>query len=43
VITQLGTLNGVGAKAEANATQIVLRAPLKGEYAYSFKLAEYLR
>jgi hypothetical protein len=42
-ITQLGDANEVGAKVEAGGTRIVLREPLKGDYAYSFKLAGYLR
>jgi hypothetical protein len=43
-ITQLGveTLE-LGAKVPPNGMRIVLRGPLKGDYAYSFKLAGYLR
>ncbi len=42
-ITQLGTSNELGAKVQAGEEKIVLREPLKGDYAYSFKLAGYLR
>jgi alpha-L-fucosidase len=43
-ITQLGepTME-LGAKVPPNGMRIVLRMPLKGDYAYSFKLAGYLR
>jgi alpha-L-fucosidase len=43
VITQLGNQNEFGAKIQNDNMQIVLRAQLKGEYAYSFKLAGYAR
>jgi alpha-L-fucosidase len=43
VITQLGDGNELGAKVQTDAMRIVLRVPLKGEYAFSFKLAGYLR
>jgi alpha-L-fucosidase len=42
-ITQLGDTNELGAKVQVDGTRIVLREPLKGDYAYSFKLAGYLR
>jgi alpha-L-fucosidase len=42
-ITQLGDTAQLGAKASKDGTQIVLSASLKGEYAYTFKLAGYLR
>jgi hypothetical protein len=42
-INQLGSNNDLGAKGQTDGTQIVLHAPLKGDYAYSFKLAGYLR
>jgi alpha-L-fucosidase len=43
-ITQLGVEKiDLVAKVEESGTRIVLRAPLKGDYAYSFKLAGYLR
>jgi hypothetical protein len=42
-ITQLGDTNELGAKVQANEMRIVLRAHLKGDYSYSFKLANYLR
>lgn len=42
-ITQLGDSNELAAKVQNNGTQIVLRGPLKGNYAYSFKLAGYAR
>jgi len=43
-ITQLGDNNGLDAKVQYGGMRIVLlHAPLKGEYAYSFKLAGYLR
>jgi alpha-L-fucosidase len=41
VTTQLGNQNEFGAKIQNDTMRIVLRAPLKGEYAYSFKLAGY--
>jgi len=41
-ITQLGTSNELGAKVQADGTRIVLREPLQGDHAYSFKLAGYL-
>jgi alpha-L-fucosidase len=43
-ITQLGVgAVDIGAKAPGEGTRIALRGPLKGDYAYSFKLAGYLR
>ncbi len=42
-ITQLGDNSGLEAKVQSGGMRIVLRAPLKGDYAYSFKLAGYLR
>jgi alpha-L-fucosidase len=42
-IVQLGGAGELGAKDQYNGTRIVLRGPLKGDYAYSFKLAGYLR
>jgi alpha-L-fucosidase len=42
-ITQLGDTNELGAKVQADGTRIILRVPLRGDYAYSFKLAGYLR
>jgi len=42
-ITQLGDDNELSAKVTSENVQIALRAPLKGDYAYSFKLAGYLR
>jgi len=43
-ITQLGVETiELGAKVPPNGMRIVLRGPLKGDYAYSFKLAGYLR
>ena len=42
-ISQLGDSNELGAKAQSGNVEIVLRSGLKGEYAYSFKLAGYLR
>jgi alpha-L-fucosidase len=42
-ITQLGEPGELSAKAQAGGTRIELRAPLKGGYAYTFKLAGYLR
>jgi alpha-L-fucosidase len=42
-ISQLGDDNELSAKVQYNGMRIVLRAPLKGNYAYSFKLAGYLR
>jgi alpha-L-fucosidase len=41
-IVQLGGNSELGAKVQDNGTRIVLREPLKGEYAYSFKLVGYL-
>jgi alpha-L-fucosidase len=41
-IVQLGDNSELGAKVQDNGTRIVLREPLKGKYAYSFKLAGYL-
>jgi alpha-L-fucosidase len=43
-ITQLGVETmELGAKVPPNGMRIVLRGPLKGDYAYSFKLAGYLK
>jgi len=42
-ITQLGDANELGAKGQTEGTRIVLQTPLKGDYAYSFKLAGYLQ
>jgi len=43
-IAELGdSANELGAKVQSGGTRIVLRGPLKGDYAYSFKLAGYLR
>ena len=42
-VTQLGVSGQLGAKDQNGATRIELTAPLKGDYAYSFKLAGYLR
>jgi alpha-L-fucosidase len=42
-ITELGGSDELGAKVQTENMRIVLRGDLKGEYAYSFKLAEYLR
>jgi alpha-L-fucosidase len=43
-ITQLGVETiDLGAKVQAGGMRIVLRGPLKGDYAYTFKLAGYLR
>ena len=43
-ITQLGVDSlELNAKVQDPGTRIILRAPLKGDYAYSFKLAGYLR
>ena len=42
-ITELGASVELGAKVQVDGTRIVLRATLKGDYAYSFKLAGYLR
>jgi alpha-L-fucosidase len=42
-IMQLGATNQLGAKAQGDNTQIVLRGQPWGDYAYSFKLAGYLR
>jgi alpha-L-fucosidase len=42
-ITQLGDNNELGAKVQYGNERIVLRAPLKGEHAYCFKLAGYAR
>jgi alpha-L-fucosidase len=42
-ITQLGGTSELGAKVQYGGMRIVLRGPLKGEYAYSFKLAGYAR
>jgi alpha-L-fucosidase len=42
-ITQLGDNNELSAKVQYERMRIVLRAPLKGDYAYTFKLAGYAR
>jgi len=42
-ITQLGDNNELGAKVQSEGMRIVLRGNLKGDYAYSFKLAGYAR
>ncbi|MGD0730673.1 MAG: alpha-L-fucosidase [Terracidiphilus sp.] len=42
-IVELGDAAELGAKVQGDGTRIVLRGPLKGDYAYSFKLAGYLR
>jgi alpha-L-fucosidase len=42
-IMQLGATNQLGAKAQGDNTQIVLRGQPRSDYAYSFKLAGYLR
>jgi len=42
-ITQLGDNNELGVKVQSGGTRIVLRGTLKGDYAYTFKLAGYAR
>ncbi|MGC1424665.1 MAG: alpha-L-fucosidase [Terracidiphilus sp.] len=42
-ISQLGSNDDLNTKDQTNGTRMVLHAPLKGDYAYSFKLAGYLR
>jgi alpha-L-fucosidase len=42
-ISQLGGENELGAKVQSGGIRIVLRAPMKGDYAYSFKLTGYAR
>jgi alpha-L-fucosidase len=42
-ISQLGGDGELGAKIQDGGMRIVMRAPLKGDYAYSFKLAGYLK
>jgi alpha-L-fucosidase len=42
-VTQLGDRNELGAKVPSGGVRIVLHGALKGQYAYSFKLAGYLR
>jgi hypothetical protein len=42
-VTELGVSDALTAKSEAGSTLITLPAQLKGEYAYSFKLAGSLR
>jgi alpha-L-fucosidase len=42
-IMQLGDNNELGAKVQTDGMRIVLRSALKGDYAYSFKLAGYAR
>jgi len=42
-ISQLGGNDDLGAKGQTDGTRIALHVPLKGDYAYSFKLAGYLR
>ncbi len=41
-INQLGSNDDLGAKGQTDGMRIVLHAPLKGDYAYSFRLAGYL-
>ena len=43
LITQLGDTNELSPKVQSGNTRIVLRAPLQGDYAYTFKLAGYAR
>lgn len=43
VVTQLGGSDDRSAKVQTSDMRIVLRGPLKGDYAYSFKMAGYLR
>jgi len=42
-ITQLGDTNELSPKVQSGNTRFVLRAPLQGDYAYTFKLAGYAR
>jgi alpha-L-fucosidase len=42
-ITQVGDTGELGAKVQTDKTRIALRGQLKGDYAYSFKLAGYLK
>ena len=42
-ITQLGDTSELGAKVQTDKAKIQLRGALKGDYAYSFKLAGYLK
>ncbi len=42
-ITQLGDNNELSAKVQSGNLKIVLRAPLQGNYAYTFKVAGYAR
>jgi hypothetical protein len=42
-ITQLGDKSELAAKGQTDKTRIALRGQLKGDYAYSFKLAGYLK
>jgi alpha-L-fucosidase len=42
-ITQLGDNDGLDTKVQSDGMRIVLRGSLKGDYAYSFRLAGYLR
>jgi alpha-L-fucosidase len=42
-VSQLGSANSLNAAAEGNGLKITLPAQLTGDYAYSFKLAGYLR
>ena len=42
-ITQLGDNNELGAKVQNGGTRIALPGALKGDYAYTFKLAGYAR
>jgi len=42
-ITQLGENNELSARVQSENMRIVLSAPLKGDYAYVFKLAGYAR
>lgn len=42
-ITQLGASEALGVKMQSGSMKIVLHGPLQGDYAYTFKLAGYLR
>jgi hypothetical protein len=42
-VTQLGGADRLSAAAEGGGTRIALPAQLTGDYAYSFKLAGYLK
>ena len=43
LVTQLGESGSLKAAASGSGMQITLPSPLKGDYAYTFKLAGYLR